>query len=58
MDGASGLGGGLMILLVAASWLSFVGLAERNHGLELGSWTDESRLRVKVQAVQNQCFGV
>ena len=55
MDGASGLGGGLSIVLVAVSWLRVEGLAERNHGLECwgGCWTDESRMRVKTQAVQN-----
>ena len=57
MDRASGLGGGLILVLVAVAWVRGEGLAERNHGLGFGVWTDDSKLRVKVQAVQNHGFG-
>ena len=33
-------------------------LADHNHGLGFWGWADESRLRVKSQAVQNQGSGL
>ena len=58
MDGASGSGGGLIIVLVAAPWLRVKSLAERNNGLGFGALDKRIKVEGQVAGCTEPGFGV